>query len=98
MRKLLLILLLLSNCAAVVEAAIDYHDHAGAGGDTVLTDDPDSHEERGCDHCCHLAGHLLGLIAEIDPLSGYGTASVWLPITAIQVSRATAPPKPPPNS
>ena len=82
MKKLLIILLLMSHLGASLAFAWDTHPEAIAGHDTLLlnilsdsTDwahnsNNDQKQEQGChaDHCCHASVHLLGLVFQSESL------------------------------
>jgi hypothetical protein len=98
MRNLLIFLLIAAMCATSVEAAIDYHGHATEGGEQVSFHfGHDDHESDGCDHCCHVSGHLLG-IAVTDGMSLELIVSRISPrVSTAGINRAAEPPTPPPN-
>ena len=68
-RQLIAGLLMLAVLSAGIEAAADWHAHPnlpdGEPGSS-LHDSLDGHlpHDNGgdCDHCCHVAGHLVGLV------------------------------------
>jgi len=98
MRNTLILLLIATLFATGVAAAGDYHGHTTGGDDSVLVDlGHDDHDDGECDHCCHLGGHLLGIVAD-DADRGGRVASVESGHgEAGGLGRAAAPPTPPPN-
>ena len=98
MHKILLIIFVFAFGTASIAAAADAYEHVFGNGDTTLAnhqDDP--HSSDADDHCCHLAGHLLGImIAFVNPVASMQA----LRTTQMSIDgygRATAPPVPPPN-
>lgn len=98
MPKFFICILIATMFATGVEAAVDYHGHDDGDGKSVLVDfDDDGHPEGGCDHCCHLAHHMLGMVMTDGGCKSSARSSVVSRATVDHVSRATAPPTPPPN-
>jgi hypothetical protein len=98
MHKALIIISLFAFCAANAAAVADAYEHVLGNSGTALTDHQgEPHSTDADDHCCHLAGHLLGImIAHTHPIAS--TQSVQTARMSIDgYGRATAPPVPPPN-
>ena len=51
-----------------------------------------------CDHCCHAGAHLIGFVQQRHGASPVSSQSTVDKITAIFLTRATAPPIKPPRS
>ena len=97
MHKLLICILITALYTSSVEALSDYHGHASGGGETVLVDHDNEHDSDGCDHCCHLSGHLLGIISAGSGADFVVAERVRAAGSPKRNGRATEPPTPPPN-
>ncbi len=104
MQKALILVFIFALYAAGVEAAADYHGDMVGGGDSQpaghhgLTDDHgDSQSPDAGDHCCHLAGHLLGIVSVHAAPAGCERSAQNARVAIHGYGRATTPPVPPPN-
>ncbi|MFQ5635861.1 MAG: hypothetical protein ACE5G3_11105 [Gammaproteobacteria bacterium] len=98
MHKLFICGVILSILATGVAAAVDYHhhlddrgpEHAGHAGDEEFAD--------VCEQCCHLAGHLLGIVMVDRAGSERGADCFQAHARRDSGHFPTPPPTPPPNS
>ncbi len=74
MKRALLYLLLAINLCSGIAFAWDSHPEAMVAGDMVAAellsggdgDHPDGGDFDHCDHCCHGAAHLIGILCDGD--------------------------------
>lgn len=107
MSKLLLAILIIGNISAGFEVATDYDETRGGLGSLTsatdiqsgLADEGDEPDElTNCDHCCHGAAHLVGIIGSCLILPYVRASSgVVNSVTPYQLS-GRSPPTPPPNA
>ena len=101
--KLLIVSMLFVSMEAVVESVDDasfhqtHHAHADESGDQWFPDsDGSDHEGDACEHFCH--AHVVAVSSQISMPSMQNFQGFVLPPSVYSVTRAVAPPTPPPNA
>ncbi len=101
--KLVVVSLLFVSIEGVAESVDDasfhqtHHVHADGPGNQWFPDSDDSdHEGAACEHFCH--AHVVAVTAQVS-LPNMPKFRQFVPApSACSVTRATAPPTPPPNA
>jgi len=100
--KLLLVALLFVSMEGVAESVDEasfhqtHHAHADDGTEWFPDSDGSEHEGDACEHYCH--AHVVALTTQISLLGLHKFQHYVSGPSPQSVSRATAPPTPPPNA
>lgn len=100
LRRIVAILLVLSNLGFGTAWAFDWHEPNPSGhAHVVEAEDFGSHlDDDECDHCCHALAHMLGITSDNTLVLPKLNSSQLVEYSSAQVSRATDPPLKPPQS
>jgi len=101
--KLVIAAMLFVSMESVAESVDDasfhqtHHAHADDAGNQWFPDsDGSDHESEACEHFCH--AHVVAVTAQVSVPSMQKFQQFVSPPSACSVTRATAPPTPPPNA
>ncbi len=113
LRRLLTIWLIISTLGYGSAMATDLHEdetdessqayqfeHNSQDNDDTLADDnpdPGLQTRLSCDHCCHGAAHVVGIVTEVTTACIPSQSRQQMRRLAILVPRLQQPPVPPPN-
>ncbi|GMR09020.1 MAG: hypothetical protein BMS9Abin26_2032 [Gammaproteobacteria bacterium] len=112
LRRLLTIWLIISTLGYGSAMATDLHEdetdesyqpyqyqHDSLNNNTLPDDNPDPEPQTflSCDHCCHGAAHVVGIVAEVTTARIPSQSWQQMRPLAILVPRLQQPPVPPPD-